>query len=87
MSTASSSTLRVLFFGPVRTQLETSAIDLACAGQLSADELWSLLFSRFAELKPWRPSIRLARNGEFLAPGATFHPGDEIALIPPVSGG
>jgi molybdopterin converting factor small subunit len=83
----SSSTLRVLFFGPVRTQLGTSAIDLPCAGTLSPDELWALLLGRFAELKPLRSAIRLARNGEFIAPDAALRPGDEIALIPPVSGG
>jgi molybdopterin converting factor small subunit len=31
--------------------------------------------------------IRLARNGEFAPLDARFHPDDEIALIPPVSGG
>ena len=54
---------------------------------MGTEELWSLLLARVPELKPLRPSIRLALNGEFLAEAATLHPGDEIALIPPVSGG
>ena len=32
-------------------------------------------------------AIRLARNGDFLPANAVLQPGDEIALIPPVSGG
>ncbi len=83
----SSSTLRVLFFGPVRVQLGTSAVDLPCAGSLSPDGLWTLLLGSYPELKPIRSAIRLTRNGEFLAPDAPLQPGDEIALIPPVSGG
>ena len=83
----SSSTLRVLFFGPVRAQLGTSAVDLPCARPLSPDDLWTLLLASFPELKPLRSAIRLARNGEFLAPDAPLQAGDEIALIPPVSGG
>ena len=80
-------TVRVLFFGPVRAQLGTGAVDLECAKPVSGDELWSLLLARFPELKPLRTSIRLARNGEFLPPNSSMQAGDEIALIPPVSGG
>jgi molybdopterin converting factor small subunit len=80
-------TLRVLFFGPVRTQVETGGIELPCPQPLTSDELWTLLLGRFAALKPLQGSTRLARNGEFLAPGDAMQAGDEIALIPPVSGG
>jgi molybdopterin converting factor small subunit len=78
--------MKVLFFGPVRTQLGVDHFDIA-AGKMSRDELWANLVGQFPALKPLRPAIRLARNGEFLPPGARLEPGDEIALIPPVSGG
>ncbi|MCU0786512.1 MAG: MoaD/ThiS family protein [Verrucomicrobia bacterium] len=32
-------------------------------------------------------SVRLARNSEYVAPEARFTDADEVALIPPVSGG
>jgi molybdopterin converting factor small subunit len=81
------SALRVLFFGPVRTQLGVEDFSLACPEEMSVEELWSKLSERFIALKTMRPTIRLARGGEFLEPSARIHPGDEIALIPPVSGG
>lgn len=81
------STLRVLFFGPVRIQLGTDACDVPCDGELSGDELWKELTNRFPSLKAPGPAVRLACNGEFIEPSVRLRPGDEIALIPPVSGG
>jgi molybdopterin converting factor small subunit len=54
---------------------------------MSPDDFWVQLLERHPAIEPLRPSIRLARDGEFLVPGARLQPGDEIALIPPVSGG
>jgi len=31
--------------------------------------------------------MRFARNGEYADPGTEVHDGDEVAMIPPVSGG
>ncbi len=50
-------------------------------------EFWRRLLDCLPEFESFRTSIRLARNHEFLAPGALLLPGDEVALIPPVSGG
>jgi tetratricopeptide (TPR) repeat protein len=38
-------------------------------------------------LARFRGSVRLARNSEYVGPDARFGPDDEVALIPPVSGG
>jgi len=54
---------------------------------MKASTLWPLLAEHYPALAPLRPTIRLARSGEFLRDDETIHPGDEIALIPPVSGG
>ena len=80
-------TLRVLAFGPVRTHLGVTRLEVACAGPISSDELWARILARHPVLETLRPSVRLARQGEFLAADALLHPGEEIALIPPVSGG
>jgi len=80
-------TVRLLFFGPVRAQLGVDHDDLKCADEMKASTLWPLLAEHYPALAPLRPIIRLARSGEFLGDDETIHPGDEIALIPPVSGG
>jgi molybdopterin converting factor small subunit len=79
--------LRVRFFGPVRSRLKTDACEIAWPADASADEFWTRLISQFPEIASARPTTRLARNGEFLGENERLHPGDEVALIPPVSGG
>ena len=85
--TKMATTLHVLAFGPARARLGTDRLDLVCVEPISTDALWTQLLARHPELETLRPTVRLARQGEFLAPDALLHPGDEIALIPPVSGG
>ena len=38
-------------------------------------------------LAPGRPSVRFARNGDYAEPATPLDDGDEVAFIPPVSGG
>lgn len=52
-----------------------------------SEALWSELLAAFPALAPLQSSIRLARNGSYAAADELFRQGDEIALIPPVSGG
>jgi molybdopterin converting factor small subunit len=54
---------------------------------VTADELWAELLKRFPTLGGHRSSVRLAKNFEYTAALARFSDGDEVALIPPVSGG
>lgn len=79
--------MRVLFFAQLKDITGCETLELSPASPLKADELWTLLLERFPELKGHRSSIRLARNGEYAMPEAVFNAGDEVALIPPVSGG
>jgi len=45
------------------------------------------LLDKFPALAGHRPSVRLARNCEYADAAAAFADPDEVALIPPVSGG
>ena len=45
------------------------------------------LVGRFPVLAPGRPSVRFARNGDYADATTTLADGDELACIPPVSGG
>lgn len=38
-------------------------------------------------LEPWRDRTRLGLNLQFVADDTPLHDGDEVVLIPPVSGG
>lgn len=79
--------MRILYFAQARRAAGISAEEFPAAKPLAAADLWTELLRRHPDLAPLRPATRLARNGEFAPDHATFHPGDEVALIPPVSGG
>jgi molybdopterin converting factor subunit 1 len=79
--------MRVLFFAQLKDVTGCDAVDFAVASPLNTAQLWTELLQRFPALAAHRPNVRLARNWEYAAPDSVFAAGDEIALIPPVSGG
>lgn len=79
--------VKVLFFGVLKdlTGLSEETVEIAPATTLGA--LFERYVQRFETLKAARPSILLARNREFSAPDTPLTDQDEIAFLPPVSGG
>jgi molybdopterin synthase catalytic subunit len=77
----------VLYFALIRERLGKSreAIDLP-DGSTAAD-LLERLAQAYPALSGLREAVRVAVNQEFVPPGHRLSAGDEIALIPPVSGG
>ena len=53
----------------------------------TVESAWQALVARYPVLAPGRPSVRFARNGEYVDAGEPLAEGDEVACIPPVSGG
>ncbi len=78
--------MRVLFFAQLKDVTGCDAIELA-APALNGEQLWAELQGQFPALAAHRAHVRLARNWEYATPGMIFSADDEIALIPPVSGG
>ncbi|MEX1111243.1 MAG: MoaD/ThiS family protein [Chthoniobacterales bacterium] len=78
--------MKILFFAQLRevTGLDQAEID---ADGLDASSLWNLLVTVWPELAVYRSQVRLARNGRYAGSAEIFVSGDEVALIPPVSGG
>jgi molybdopterin synthase sulfur carrier subunit len=79
----------------VNVKLFAMAKDLAGMGEttLSLEEgaLASSVVDHFVKLNPrfsaWKDHIRLAVNSEYADVSHPLHDGDEVAIIPPVSGG
>ncbi len=78
--------MRVLFFAQVReaTRVAEGELDVA---DVDASALWNALLQRWPTLAAHRANTRLARNGRYAARDEIFRAGDEVALLPPVSGG
>ena len=49
--------------------------------------VWSELARRHSGLHPFAHAVSAARNLEYVRPDAAVSDGDEIAFLPPVSGG
>ena len=85
MTDESPAPLRVLILGPLRDQLGCASATVAFPADGLQATFWEVLGEKFPVALPKR--LRLARDHEFLDAAAPLRPGDELALIPPVSGG
>jgi len=79
--------VQVLFLGPSRTFTGTDRVELVVAEGSDVAALRQTLADRFNRLGPALPTVRFAVNRSFVEDDAVLEPGDEVALIPPVSGG
>jgi molybdopterin converting factor subunit 1 len=79
--------MRILFFAQLKDATKCDSIEIILPTPLNAEQLWAELLNKFPKLAAHRASVRFAKNCEYAAPDARFTDSDEIALIPPVSGG
>jgi MoaE-MoaD fusion protein len=61
--------------------------ELSLADGVTIEAAWAALADRYPALSPHRPYVRAARNGAYAAWEETLVDGDEVAFLPPVSGG
>lgn len=78
--------INVLAFGIAKDIFGTSSISLPLANDATVSNLKYLLEKQYPKLKQLK-SYMVAVNDEYALDGDTLHERDEIAVIPPVSGG
>ena len=69
--------------------------DVTDAGELlrevpepaTAHSVWNTLVAEWPGLREYEKTISVAVNAEYARMGATVKDGDEVAFLPPVSGG
>jgi MoaE-MoaD fusion protein len=79
--------VRVLFFGVLKDIVGRSEETMEIAPQSTIGSLFEAFSGRYETLRDKRPSILFARNREFASAEATLSENDEVAFLPPVSGG
>jgi molybdopterin converting factor subunit 1 len=79
--------VRILFFAQLKDVTGCDSVQLAPPSPSNVEQLWTELLKKFPALAAHRANVRLARNWEYAATDVQFSNTDEIALIPPVSGG
>ena len=84
---AASVRVRVLYFAVVRERTRRTQEDLDLPAGTTAAGLLAEVGARHDAVRPLLAHLQIACNQELVAPGTVLSDGDEVALIPPVSGG
>src|SRR5450631_3799298 len=79
--------VRVLFFGMLRDIVGMPREDAEFPEGADLRLVFASYAARFPRLGDLARSIVMARNQEFADPAAKLAEGDEVAFLPPVSGG
>jgi molybdopterin converting factor small subunit len=79
--------MKVLFFAQGREAAGRGDFELGTDRAMTQMEFWARLIADFPGLESMRKTARLARGAAYLEEGDLLKPDDEVAVIPPVSGG
>jgi len=79
--------IRVRLFAAYREAVGRGEMNLEVEGAVSALDLWRRLGEEHPPLLEFGPSLLVAVNGEYASLDRSLKEGDEVAFIPPVSGG
>lgn len=79
-------TINVLAFGIAKEILGGNSVSVVLEDGTSADALKHQLEVQYPGLKKLS-TVMIAVNNSYAAAGMIIQPGDEVAIIPPVSGG
>jgi molybdopterin converting factor subunit 1 len=75
------------FFALHRDIVGTASMEMEVSDGATIADVWARLGKQYPELVPATRSLMYALNQEYADPEAALHDGDEVAFIPPVSGG
>jgi len=79
--------VRVRLFAMQREIAGTRLVQLEVPLGATVEDAWTAMVEVYPALAPGRRSLRFAVNGDYSSPETPLADGDELACIPPVSGG
>ena len=79
--------VKVLFFGRLKEIVGHAEESLEFSDAATIEQLFAHFAARSPELAKFRSSLVASCNQEFAAWNTPLHSGDEVAFLPPVSGG
>jgi sulfur-carrier protein len=79
--------LTVLFFGRLKDTIGHGEESLEIAVGSRIEDVFRVLAARYPEWAAHRKAMAVSRNQEFAAWATPLEGGDEVAFLPPVSGG
>ena len=79
--------VKVLFFAALRERVRRSEAEWTLPDGATVADLWEAVVVAHPDVEPLASSMSFAVNQEYAERGHPLRDGDEVALIPPVSGG
>ncbi|DBA00310.1 TPA: hypothetical protein N0F65_001505 [Lagenidium giganteum] len=79
--------IKVLYFAAARDEIGPREEEFALDGVKVVADLRAKLCAKYASAAEILRGVTFARNLEYVEDDAPVHAGDEIAVIPPISGG
>ena len=79
--------VRVLFFAGLRERVKRREQAWSLGDGATVADLWRALVAEFPPIEPMSSSVTFAVNREYVDRHHVLADGDEVAVIPPVSGG
>jgi molybdopterin converting factor subunit 1 len=79
--------IQLRFFASIREKLRRTEATYTLPADATVDDLLDQLCGEYAALADMRGALRVAVNQEYVDPQHRLSDNDEVALIPPVSGG
>ena len=79
--------LNVLFFGRLKDAIGHGQESMEIPPGSRIEDLFAHCVARYPELAEHRRAVAVSRNREFTSWTTPLQPGDEVAFLPPVSGG
>jgi molybdopterin synthase sulfur carrier subunit len=80
-------TVTVRLFAAFQEAIATDWMRISLPDRATVRQVYDYLVSDYPGLEQWRSLTRYAVNLDFVEPDTLLSDGDEVALIPPVSGG
>jgi molybdopterin converting factor subunit 1 len=87
LNTTTSVRVKVLFFGRLKEIAGGPEEHVEVAPGSRIEDLFATFVARQPEFSSYRRSLVASRNQEFAAWNTRLESGDEVAFLPPVSGG
>jgi molybdopterin synthase sulfur carrier subunit len=79
--------IKALFFAACRDIVGNRELDLDVGEGSQVEDLKNVLLVKYPDLATINNVLSIAVNAEYVDGNAILNPGDEVAFIPPVSGG
>lgn len=79
--------IQVLFFASCREKTGISKLELELMQMATTRTMMAVLLGKYPELEEITAALKIAVNKKYITEETALAEGDEVALLPPISGG